>query len=347
MIEDELRAAFARHEPDAPDPVTLRGVIEARYRRARRTRTGLRAAAAAVTAMLAVTGVPLLARQHEPARQPAAVPAAPSPPPGPVNLLLLGLDPGDGGEQTPPVTGRRSDTVMIVHIPADRHRLYLVTLDRDLGVELPGYGWSRLNAAYYHGGAPLAAETVRLITGAPIDGTVTVTLDATARIVDAVGPIQVCLPVGTPSIHSGRIFPAGCQRLDGPAVSDLVRQRKFYDGRGLERAEVGQRVLLGLLSRLGELDLLADAGKVAALVADGGDGVAVDLAGGTQAITQLAWQLRGIGADAVTGFGPPEFHIDQSGFEHLAPQAQELFAALRAGTLDEFAVAHPDWVLQR
>lgn len=351
MIEDELRAAFARHEADAPDPYTLRGRIDALARRRRRARTGRRMGAAAVAAVLAVTLAPVVSRQlNDPTTIIGTLLGTPTPQAAPtaLNLLLLGLDgPFANNTAVPPQTGLRSDSITLVHIPADRQRVYLISLLRDLSVDIPGHGQHNINAAYYFGGAALSAQVVSQIAGVPIDGTVTVTLDATARITDQLGPIQVCLDVPTDSIHSDRVFPKGCQQLDGAAVSDLLRQRGSYPAGSFERDRTAQRVLLGVVTRLSELNLLTDAGKVSGLVSSGGEGVTVDLRPGSPALVQLALQLRAIEPGDVVGFGQPTFNPGPppSRLEALRPEATELFSALRAGTLDRFAAAHPDWTL--
>ena len=64
------------------------------------------------------------------------VEALPEPPPtidGPINILLLGMDarPEDGGSN-----GARADTIIIAHIPAAHDRIYMVSLPRDLEVEI-------------------------------------------------------------------------------------------------------------------------------------------------------------------------------------------------------------------
>lgn len=46
---------------------------------------------------------------------------------------------------------RRADSVLLVHVPADRGRVYLISLPRDLEVSVPGHGTDKLNAAFLFG----------------------------------------------------------------------------------------------------------------------------------------------------------------------------------------------------
>jgi LCP family protein required for cell wall assembly len=256
-------------------------------------------------------------------------------PPASVNVLVVGLDPFPGP------TGRpRSDTIILVHLPADRHRAYLVSFERDLSVDIPGFGTDKINMAYVDGGAPLLASVVSGIAGVPVDGTITIDLPALANITDALGGVRICQPVAVTSIHTGRRFDTGCYQLDGKSVTDLVRQRHDYPNGGYGRDATAQRILIGLAQQAVRGNLLTDIGRLAALLRV--DGLDVNL---PFSPALLAAQLRDLDPSTVVGFGQPSF--DPVGTnERLDPDvAPELFAALRTGTLDDFATRHPDWIV--
>ena len=135
MIEDDLRAAFARHEPLTPSTGPLRVAID-RLAAARRRRRQRFQAAGVVLAVLAALGVGVPQLRPDSAGggsvlfgQPADVPSEA------LNVLLVGVD-GFGEEPS----YRLADSVLLVHIPADRSRPYLISLPRDLGVSIPGRG---------------------------------------------------------------------------------------------------------------------------------------------------------------------------------------------------------------
>lgn len=337
MIEDELRAAFARHEPHAPAVSALRPAIARLASHRRRRRLSVRSGVVAVLALVTALGLPPFI-----ARAPDAVPdvAASLLPAGPLNLLLIGLDPADLAPASP---RPRSDTIIVVHIPADRRSVYLISIERDVEVDIPGHGLDKINFAYVLGGEELLTRVVQTITGTPIDGTVTVTLGALAQVTDSLGGIQVCLPDPVVSYHTGRSFPAGCADLDGTAVSDLARQRMGLPVGGYDRDRNVQRILIGIAARAGQLNVLTDADKLADLI--GVDGVTVAMPGIDPVVLALA--LGGVAASNIVGLSDHTFHPTGLGAdESLDPVvAPQLFDALRGDTLAEFAAAHPDWVL--
>jgi LCP family protein required for cell wall assembly len=335
MIEDELRASFARHEAQAPAVGPLRRAIDRLAARRRRRRRLFRTAGAAAVALVALIAVPLGLRpgpatlMMEPLFPSDAAPA------GPVNVLVVGLDP------FPEPAGRpRSDTIILVHLPADRHRAYLISFERDLQVDIPGYGPDKINMAYVDGGAALLESVVSKIAGVPVDGTITVDLPALATITDALGGVRICQPVTVTSIHTGRRFDTGCYSLDGKSVTDLVRQRYDYPNGGYGRDATAQRILVGLAKQAVHANLLTDISRLAALLRV--DGLDVHL---PYSMAVLVALVRNLDPSTVIGLGQPSF--DPVGTnERLDPEvAPELFAALRTETLDDFATRHPDWIV--
>lgn len=344
MIEDELRDAFARHEAQAPALEPLRRGIAALAARRRRARTVRRAGAVAVVAALGLLLPPLALRDGLPAPIDGLV-GTESPvvaPDGALNLLLLGIDPYPG----PPDPGR-TDTVLLVHLPADRRQAYLVSLPRDLQVDIPGHGQGRLNAAYFHGGARLAEQVVERLTGVPVDAVAAVRLNAVRRITDLLGGVRVCLPETVLSIHTSTRYAAGCHDLDGRRVADLLRQRQGLAMGAYERDRNAQRVLIGLATRAAELELFRDAGQIMDLVRT--PGLTVD----THDVSALglAGRWAEVESGQITGIGQPSYHsatTDGTHYERLDPvDGPQLFAALRDDTMAAFAAAHPDWVLRQ
>jgi LCP family protein required for cell wall assembly len=102
-----------------------------------------------------------------------------------MDIILIGSDrrPTNAGEET------RSDTVILVHADPDEDYLSMLSLPRDLRVEVPGHGIEKLNAAYAQGGPELTIKTVEQLTGVDIDEYVEVDFQAFSDIVDSVGNI--------------------------------------------------------------------------------------------------------------------------------------------------------------
>src|SRR5215469_4987428 len=95
---------------------------------------------------------------------------------GPVNILVVGVDTRSGltrqqqlALHVGSVSGANTDTMMLVHIPADRESIQVVSLPRDSWVDIPGYGMNKINAAYGLGGPQLMVSTVEQATGLTIN----------------------------------------------------------------------------------------------------------------------------------------------------------------------------------
>jgi LCP family protein required for cell wall assembly len=336
MIEQQLRESFARHEMEAPNVDSLRqGIVKLSGRR-RRRRIALRSTGVAAIVAVVLLVVPLILR-NVPDRMPHIAPGVTaSPPDGPLNFLVLGLEPFDQPG---------SDSVTVVHLSGDHTRAYLIDFERDLLVDIPGHGQGKLTSAYKLGGTQLTKKIVQDLTGITFNGVATVTLDALRDLTNAVGGINLCLPETVKSIHTGRTFPTGCYPLDGAGVADLVRQRMNLTKGGYARDANIQRVMMALVKGVHSLNLLTDATRVAALLHV--SGLQVDL-GDIDAIA-LAAQLKNLDGKDLTGIVAPNFRtLDIAGvaYEQLdSVVTPQLFKALRDDTLDQFAAAHPDWLV--
>ena len=87
-----------------------------------------------------------------------------------VNILMLGSDSRSGLEgDLDSIRGQRADTMLLVHIPADRSGAQVISFMRDNWVEIPGQGMHKLNAALALGGVPLLVQTLEGIVDVPID----------------------------------------------------------------------------------------------------------------------------------------------------------------------------------
>lgn len=166
----------------------------------------------------------------------------------PVNIMVIGTDSreGDnediGGEDD----GMRSDSTYLVHLPADRSRVDVVAVPRDLLVdrpacELPDGSTTRpvansmFNAAFEAGGGPegnlatAAACTRRTFeqsTGVRTDEHVVLTMAGVRDLIDAIGGVPICLPEAMDSPMADLSVPAGNQVFDGDTAIEYLRARK-------------------------------------------------------------------------------------------------------------------------
>jgi polyisoprenyl-teichoic acid--peptidoglycan teichoic acid transferase len=132
----------------------------------------------------------------------------------PSNTLVLGVDVGSKSRQG---TQGRSDSIVLVRTDPDHHRIALVSIPRDLRVEILRHGEQKINAAYAFGGATLAIKTVERVTGLPINHVVVVDFSTFGEVVDALGGITVNVPkpILSNKFECPRATHAACARWPG------------------------------------------------------------------------------------------------------------------------------------
>ncbi|MHB0866895.1 MAG: LCP family protein [Thermoleophilia bacterium] len=102
-----------------------------------------------------------------------------------MNILVLGTDSDPDGNS------KRSDTIMLVRVNPQGECLSIISMPRDLIVDIPGVGKDKINAAYAIGDVPLAIDTVRELTGQPIHHFVAIDYTGFEKAVDAMGGVYV------------------------------------------------------------------------------------------------------------------------------------------------------------
>lgn len=159
----------------------------------------------------------------------------------PVNFLLLG---GDArGKEKP-----RTDTVIIAHVDCKKKKAVLISIPRDMRVQIPGKSKARVNAAYAYGGVSSTVKTVENFIDLPIHHYATIDFRGFEKIVDALGGIDIYLE--EPLIDRKTKFgiPAGKQKFDGERALNYVRFRR--DARGdFGRIERQQKFLKAVMSK--------------------------------------------------------------------------------------------------
>ena len=190
------------------------------------------------------------------------------------------------------ISGRRSDTIMVLHLPANGGRAVLVSLPRDSYVPIPGDGSDKINAAYSLGGPKLLAETVQNVTGLRIDHYMGIGFGGFVRVVNAIGGVRICLKAPLVDPKAGLHLHKGCQVLNGAEALGFVRTRETFATADLQRIQ-DQRLLLGaLLRKLTSTGVLAN--PFAALPAASGVAGTLTVDKGTHLyqLLQVAFALR-------------------------------------------------------
>lgn len=171
------------------------------------------------------------------------------------NYLLVGSDSREGltAEQKSELTtgsavGKRTDTIMLVHVSESGGKPVMVSIPRDSYVPIPQHSSNKINAAYAFGGAKLLTETVENVTGIHVDGYIEIGLGGFASVVDSVGGVDLCVPRDMKDPKAGIDLQKGCQTLSGPDALGFVRSR-YEDPLGDIGRAARQRQFLGALMK--------------------------------------------------------------------------------------------------
>ncbi|QNE43425.1 LytR family transcriptional regulator [Frigoribacterium sp. NBH87] len=233
----------------------------------------------------------------------------PAPPAdGALNVLLIGSDSRDGDldpvDEAGP-TGQRSDTMMLVNVSGDRREVTVVSIMRDLWVDVPGHGEAKVNAAYAWGGAPLLVQTVEQLLDTRVAHVALVDFEGFASMSTALGGVEVDSPVAFSSRNvPGHDFAAGPNVVAGERALAFVRERYAFADADHQRVRNQQAFLRGVVDGLLR-DGLADPGRLASFVSTTTRWVTVDAGLGPAETTRLGYELRGVRADDVAFFTLP------------------------------------------
>ncbi|MCO6449267.1 MAG: LCP family protein [Caldilineales bacterium] len=218
-----------------------------------------------------------------------------------INVLLLGVDarPGQKGNL-------RTDTIMVATIDPNSGDVGLVSLPRDLYVDVPGYGNKKINTAHVIGGPDLAIDTVSQFLGIPIQSYVRINFDGFRRVLDEIG----CIDIDVPKTIDDPLFPddnygydpfyieAGHYCMDATTALKYARTR--HADSDFERMARQQQVLAAIKNKVldtGQLPRLI--GSLPALLSALTDSLQTDIPTGQQiALARLA---RNLNTDHIRG----------------------------------------------
>jgi LCP family protein required for cell wall assembly len=144
---------------------------------------------------------------------------------GRVNILLAGNSSDDPGHQGAELT----DSIMIVSIDPTNKTAFLLSIPRDTWVDIPGYGYSKINAAYEDGGMNLLSQVIQTDFGVTTDYNALIDYTAFRDAVNAVGGINVNIastdPRGLYDPNANLKLSNGEQTINGQTALDLARAR--------------------------------------------------------------------------------------------------------------------------
>jgi LCP family protein required for cell wall assembly len=290
---------------------------------------------------------------------------------GPLDILVLGIDEQGGAT--------RSDTMIMVHVNRELTEATMVSLPRDLWVEIPDCGpnWGNNPCEFKLNHAASISDdwnvtranivaTIDDLTGVEFHMAATANFNGFLEMVDLVGEIELCPPHDITSIHTGTVFPEGCAYYDKEDALDLVRQRKGWGnsehpedwengwGGDFGRQKMQQQAIKSLLVEAKAQGLHTDPGALTDLLEGFGGSLTLDLPQDVS-VTDLVVNLRDIDPNTINTIQVPSSAetIDYDGAPlsivrtHEGEEqeaAEALWQALRDDTVDQWMTQYPDWV---
>ena len=188
--------------------------------------------------------------------------------------------------------GKRTDTIMLMHVPSSGGPTVLMSVPRDSYVPIPGHGSNKVNAAYAFGGARLLAQSLEGATGVQIDDYVEIGFGGFATMVDAVGGVQICPKRAMNDKNAGINLKKGCQQADGKVALGYARAR-YSDPRGdLGRVERQREVLAAIVGKASAPTTLVNPFRTFPLARAGGSSLTVDDQMGQIALARFLLGMR-------------------------------------------------------
>ncbi|WP_457785863.1 LCP family protein [[Kitasatospora] papulosa] len=270
-----------------------------------------------------------------------------------MNFLLVGTD---GRDKISPADRKKyrlggapchcTDTLMLVHVSADKQRASVVSLPRDSYAELPEHtdGTTgkkhsahpvKLNAAYAEGGPHLTVRTVEQMTGVKIDHYLEVDFTSFMKTVDTLGGVEICTAKPLKDAYTGLDLTAGTHKLDGGQALQYVRSRHLDGAADLGRMQRQQRFMAALIKQTTSSGVLMNPVKFQDVASSMLESVRADKGFGTEQMLELGKAMRGFTPSSSEFASVP---LEEEGFQVKgigstvkwdAEKSKRMFRALR------------------
>ncbi|MFJ2649237.1 LCP family protein [Streptomyces sp. NPDC087420] len=262
------------------------------------------------------------------------------------NILMIGSDSragdndkygrDDGGSQ-------RSDTVILLHLAANRESATAVSIPRDLMAEIPSCReadgsrsqarFGQFNSAFELGGAACTIRTVEKLTGIRIDHHMVIDFSGFKDMVNAVDGVEVCLAEPVDDVNAHLKLPKGRQKLNGEQALGFVRSRHgIGDGSDTQRMDRQQRFLGALFKKVQSNGVLLNPTRLYPVLDAATKSVTTDPGlNSLKNLYDLARSMRDVPTEKVQFLTAPRqpYSGNRNRDELVQPQADKLFKALR------------------
>jgi LCP family protein required for cell wall assembly len=294
---------------------------------------------------------------------------------GPIDMLLMGVD----ARARWAVDELHADTIIILHIQASHDQAYLVSIPRDLAVQVPQFppsrypgGTAKATEAFFHGaqngggwagGAQLMAKTLRNATGISFDGAAIIDFNGFKGVIDALDGVKMCVDQQVKSHHmyivNGKpmykadarklgnlrnpvLHKKGCREMEGWEALDYARQRYGLTNGDYDRQRHQQQLIKAMAKKASSSGVMTNLTKVNQLIKAAGKAFVLDT-GGTP-VADYLFTMKGVAANDLillrTNNGT--FAGDGSGRETITDASREMFQALKDDKLAEYVISHPE-----
>ena len=258
---------------------------------------------------------------------------------GTLNYVLLGSDSRDPNNEG----NGRSDSIMVVHLNANRNKAYIISFPRDMYVNIPGYGKSKINDAFAFGGAPLAVRTLEDLTGVRMDHVVLVDFEGFIKLTEDLDGVTVLNK--TEFSSHGFDYPKGKITIKGERALWFVRERHALPGGDLARAENQRAVIKAVVEKGLSAGVVSDPATFTKFMGNVAKNLVVDNSLSDDEIRRTAVSLRLSSKNIelmqapLSGFGSAEGQsidiVDQA-------KLDELSKALKNDTVEDYLKKYPE-----
>lgn len=237
--------------------------------------------------------------------------------------------------------GQRSDVVMLVRVDPSTGGAQMLSIPRDLRVEIPGHGTNKINAAFAFGGPSLLVETLKSNLNVEVNHYVQMDFVGFQALVDEIGGIEMSFPNQARDAKSGLDVPAGNQTLDGFQALAYARSRSYQelqngswvsvDANDIGRTERQQEVMRAIVSRMKRPGSIAEADDIASAMASH---MTIDSELAGESVAAMVWDFRGLLAGSIDGATLPTYseNIGGTSFQIAQqPEADAVLANFRSG----------------
>ncbi len=236
-----------------------------------------------------------------------------------MNYLLVGSDTREGLSKAElkalrvgsvaTAAGKRSDTMLLVHISKARDKAVMISIPRDTFALIPEHTsksgklipavYSKINSSFNWGGAPLLIQTIEEMTELKIDHYIEINFAGFARIVDSIGGVEVCTKKNINDPKSHLILEAGVHTLNGIESLKYVRTREF-DGLGdLGRMQRQQAFMSAVLRKATSAGVLLNPVTMASFINSSLSAVTTDSELKNSELIALAKQMKSLSTSSV------------------------------------------------